>query len=339
MDFTTRKIRDRLPARIQSEDLESTYPHNVMLYLTPPTQDITLPEFEELAIERLKVLRILEQASSKNLRIMTREWQEEVHAEMNHEHLKPYLRLCDGHGTSEATKNADLPARRRDYISHFILRLAYCRSQDLRRWFISRELELFKLKFSKLSPPEIRKFLDVNKLDYKPIGEEEKSDIKDGLHESTASLGAQNVDNLDFYCVPFTEVPELIRSRRCFVKSGLAYVCTADFVSIIAGLQENYIENGLALAARFLPEIENDQRIVNLLKQLHFSYTGKDYALGTSDKVPIECIDQLSKKSYPLCMRFCHETLRSKHHLKHHARLQYGLFLKGIGVTLEDALR
>lgn len=37
-------------------------------------------------------------------------------------------------------------------------------------------------------------------------------------------------------------------------------------------------------------------------------------------------------------MRHIHETLRATHHLKHNCRLQYGLFLKGIGLTLDDAL-
>lgn len=33
-----------------------------------------------------------------------------------------------------------------------------------------------------------------------------------------------------------------------------------------------------------------------------------------------------------------HEKLRSHHHLKHAGRMQYGLYLKGIGLSLEDAL-
>lgn len=47
---------------------------------------------------------------------------------------------------------------------------------------------------------------------------------------------------------------------------------------------------------------------------------------------------QLSKESYPLCMRELHERLRCEHHLKHGGRMQYGLFLKGIGLTLQQSL-
>lgn len=47
---------------------------------------------------------------------------------------------------------------------------------------------------------------------------------------------------------------------------------------------------------------------------------------------------QLSRESFPPCMSGLHDALRSEHHLKHFGRLQYGLFLKSIGLTLEQAL-
>lgn len=37
-------------------------------------------------------------------------------------------------------------------------------------------------------------------------------------------------------------------------------------------------------------------------------------------------------------MKGLHDTLRKEHHLKHFGRQQYSLFLKGIGLSLEDAL-
>ena len=37
-------------------------------------------------------------------------------------------------------------------------------------------------------------------------------------------------------------------------------------------------------------------------------------------------------------MSTLHDVVRREHHLKHFGRLQYGLFLKSIGLTLEQAL-
>ena len=48
---------------------------------------------------------------------------------------------------------------------------------------------------------------------------------------------------------------------------------------------------------------------------------------------------QLAKKDFPLCMQHLHQNMRANHHLRHHGRQQYGLFLKGIGLTLEEAMR
>ena len=71
-------------------------------------------------------------------------------------------------------------------------------------------------------------------------------------------------------------------------------------------------------------------------------------------------IDPLSKRNFPLCMSSIQNILTSTHGIKvthikitsdkfdslkwysiiqYKARLQYGLFLKGIGLTLEDAMK
>lgn len=134
MDFS-HKIRVRRVVKTAVDDLEALYPHSVLLYHLPPQQDITLQLFEELAVERLKVLRILEQAGSKNHRYMSDEWKEAIIEELNLQKLKSYARLIQhgGGATGGAKKELDLLARQRDYVSHFILRMAYCKSEDLRR--------------------------------------------------------------------------------------------------------------------------------------------------------------------------------------------------------------
>jgi DNA primase large subunit len=34
--------------------------------------------------------------------------------------------------------------RRKDHISHFVLRLAFCRTEDQRKWLLQQETELFR---------------------------------------------------------------------------------------------------------------------------------------------------------------------------------------------------
>lgn len=117
---------------LQSPDeasLDRLLPHNCLFYILPPLIDVTLKGFEDLAIERLKLLRILEQAAVKYPKILSDEWKTHIIDELNVAGLKHFVRLLRGNGDEEQLMNA----RRRDYLSHFILRFAYCRSEDLRR--------------------------------------------------------------------------------------------------------------------------------------------------------------------------------------------------------------
>uniref|UniRef100_A0A182KAN8 DNA primase large subunit n=1 Tax=Anopheles christyi TaxID=43041 RepID=A0A182KAN8_9DIPT len=315
--------------------LEHIIPHNVCFYLIPPIVDLTIDEFEKLALERLKMLRLLEQVTAKNPKVSSEAWRDAVLAEVNHEGLRTYAKLARGNLNDDASK----AARRRDYLSHFILRFAYCRSEELRRWFVAREMELFKLKFGALSMRDVKDFLEVYELDYKPLSDEEKLDISEHLCASTYNQTRLKVETHDFYAVHFTEVLNLVRDRKCFLKGGVAYITPDHFAHVIGKKHQQLIEDGLKGHLRLLPTLEIDERFAMLLKSIHTSYTGKNYTVAKTGCVPIESLDQLSKKSFSLCMRNVHDTLRATHHLKHVGRMQYTLFLKAIGVTMEDALR
>uniref|UniRef100_A0A2K5M5L5 DNA primase large subunit n=1 Tax=Cercocebus atys TaxID=9531 RepID=A0A2K5M5L5_CERAT len=59
--------------------------------------------------------------------------------------------------------------RRRDHISHFILRLAYCQSEELRRWFIQQEMDLLRFRFSILPKDKIQDFLKDSQLQFEAV--------------------------------------------------------------------------------------------------------------------------------------------------------------------------
>lgn len=331
MDFNIKRKPTRTPI---TGSLVESYPHDLQLYKVPPVDNIRLQEFETIALDRLKLLRSLAAATTlRGHRIYSEEWQESIISDLKNEGLKYYIKLCEKSGCG--TTEADLQARRKDHIAHFILRLAYCRTEELRRWFIARELELFKMRFFAMRGDAVESFFKLNNLSYTNISADEKNSILNYLRECTPH---QQIDNLRFYKVKFCEVLDLVKNRKVYLSGGHAYIPHTDFISVLSAQYRKHLKQNLAIAAHHLGEIEQDERLVSLLKGLHHSYTGNDYTNITAN-IPIESLDLLAVKSYPLCMRQLHEYLRSAHHMKHGGRLQYGLFLKGIGVTLEDSLR
>ena len=196
-------------------------------------------------------------------------------------------------------------------------------------------MEFFRFKFSALTTQEVKEFVNIYEMGYRPISDDQKHKIRQDLQ----SFLQQSIETIDFYKVSFLAVLDLVQQRKCYLKAGFAYVSSMDFISIIGSHHQKFIEKGLMAHLKLLPEFEEDERIVGIIKGLHNSYIGKDYTINKDAEIPIESLDQLSLKSYPPCMKMCHDSLRSTHHLKYQGRLQYGLFLKGIGVTLEDSLR
>lgn len=86
------------------------------LYNDAPSGDVSIEDFEALALDRLRILKGLEEAAVRN------KGDDYVRAKVDElitEHLK-----C---GNAEETF-------RKDNLSHYILRLAYCRTDDLRAW-------------------------------------------------------------------------------------------------------------------------------------------------------------------------------------------------------------
>ena len=50
-------------------------------------------------------------------------------------------------------------AVKNDNISHFICRLAYCRNEDLRKWFATQETRLFYHRLASFKPAEVLQVL------------------------------------------------------------------------------------------------------------------------------------------------------------------------------------
>ncbi|XAR48195.1 hypothetical protein NMG60_11030934 [Bertholletia excelsa] len=303
-----------------ANDAVSTLP----LYRSAPPLEVRLEDFELFAIHRLRVLKGVSDGLSRGKK--PDEMQKLV---------DDLWKVNMGHPQASEIINKDI-------ISHFVLRLVYCRTEELRKWFLSMETTLFRYRFH-LKSPKVQAMMQEFDLPYKAVGNAEFESIKDKLSQVARSIG-QSIPNADtiFYKVPFEKVPELVAARRVFILKGYAYVAMNQVVSLIVTQFRSHLSKALVLTNRkwmsTIREREQD-RLTPIVEALSTSYLGPDYTQPREyAEMSLKDIDQVAKSSFPLCMRHLFEKLREDHHLKHGGRMQLGLFLKGVGLKLDDAL-
>lgn len=313
----------------QAQWTEQDYAHRMNFYTIPPTGDVTLEQFEEWGIARLKVLAELEACQFRNKTpAETEEYMRPV--------LEKHLRL-----SSNRSRSSELGIeRKRDHYSHWTLRLAFSGTADLRQRFARLETQLFKLRLQHDDTREREAFIDSLPMSWETVSDEEKNMWLDELKAATSCTRA---DEERWFKVDWEKVPELVERRQVLLKRGTAYVHVREQVSMVVNEFSRTLEAGLELAARFLPRMDEDNRLAPILHHLSQSFVAPDAgyneasSIGDMASIHAGSIDALSE-NFPLCMRNLHRELRKDSHLKHFGRLQYTLFLKGIGLPLQECI-
>lgn len=287
------------------------------MYDTPPLEDVPLEDFELFAIDRQQVLRQVEETKERGMK--------------GSDFSKRIEQACSKHGLSRQARDSN-----KDVISHFVLRLAYCRTEDLRRWFLSQECLLFKHRFEAMGVDEQLDFVRANNINVNQITAEEFAANADTLRD----MHMEATSREHFWKVPFEDVLDLVAQRKVVLHKGNAFVPSSQLSSIVVGRFRAALSKSLAVMHKAMPAVEREDQYGQFLKSVGTVYFGPDYSSGqaTNGNININDLDMLAHRSMPLCMQHMHKKLRENHHLKHTGRLTYGLFLKGIGVTLEDAM-
>jgi len=307
------------------------YPHRLNFYIDAPTADITLEQFEQWAIDRLRVLGELEACSFRN----------KSPAETA-THMKPILdKYLPLDSNSSASGKLALQ-RQKDHYSHFILRLAFASTEDLRRRFTRVESMLFRMRFHTDDVSERAAFVSGLNLDWwEAVTEEEKVQYAEEL---AAMLSVRKtIEDENWFKVDWERVPDLVEQRRVFLKRGKAFVPGREQQSMVVSEFTTRLEKQLELTARALPRLDEDDRLKPILTHLSKNFITPDasYMAGSTApegaNITAANIDNLSQH-FPACMSHLHRSLRRDGHLKHYGRLQYTLFLKGIGLNLEECL-
>jgi DNA primase large subunit len=140
--------------------------------------------------------------------------------------LEKYLPLHSN--SSRASTLQD--ERKKDHYSHFILRLAFSATEDLRRRFARLESMLFRLRFREDDLKERQLFVDSLGLEWERVEEEERRELGPEL---AAASGLKKVEEQGWFKVDWERVPELVEQRRVFLKRGKAYVPAREQLSLV----------------------------------------------------------------------------------------------------------
>ncbi len=225
----------------------------------------------------------------------------------------------------------------KDWISHFVLRLAYCRTEDLRRWFLAQEVDLLNWRLGHSAARSTTQALGEVLPEAKLIPQKdlENSNLMSLILASTPNIKADT----KIYQVPFTQALDLLQNRQVFVRRGMAYIPESKLINLVTARFRSFLSRQLVLlsAVPMTPSLERTQ---GFLKNVATVHAIKDEFQAQSDGlVDLNATNVPAHiKHMPLCMAQLQMALQKEKHLKHWGRLQYGLFLKGAGLSLEDAL-
>ena len=82
-------------------------------------------------------------------------------------------------------------------------------------------------------------------LDWEPCSEEEKKALSTDLLNVTPGLKKQEVEEGGWFKVDFETVPELVESRRVYLKAGKAYVPVREQLSMVLAGFNTSLNKGL----------------------------------------------------------------------------------------------
>ena len=157
---------------------------------------------------------------------------------------------------ASTSKSSTLHAERmKDHYSHFILRLAFAATEDLRRRFVRLETMLFRLRWASDDARERKEFVTSLGLEWDWVGEKERKELEalDLLVMPTGSRG-RNIgggEEEGWFKIEWEKVPELVEQRKVLIRRGMAYVPAKEQMSMVVAEFGRRLEEAMEVRSLF----------------------------------------------------------------------------------------
>lgn len=139
--------------------------------------------------------------------------------------------------------------------------------------------------------------------------------------------------------VPWTLVLPMVKTRSVVLAAGQAVVECSQVVQLLCHLFETLFVHGFKqlIASKVHEDILEDKRIAAVMKNLYRLY--REHHVGKI-MMPSRYLKhtQIEKevRHFPLCMLELHRDLKRHNRLRHYERYRFTLYLKDIGVPLDE---
>lgn len=163
-------------------------------------------------------------------------------------HMKPMLDKYLPLDSNSSGSSKLFSQRQKDHYSHFILRLAFSSTEDLRRRFSRVETMLFRMRLGNDDQAERSAFVSGLALEgWEPLTEEERSEhaVERAAMTSGKKTGPED-DN--WFKVSWDRVPDLVEGRRVFLKGGKAFVPGREQSSMVVAEFTQRLERQLEVS-------------------------------------------------------------------------------------------
>jgi len=287
---------------------------------------LDLTKLSELVIQRYILLKDIEKFSQKKENIAT--------------YIKNNLPQTINWDNNENINN--------DVASHFLLAIIMCKNESDMKWFIRQETKLFKARLDNQKKYSMYKILsklgielseyitknndslDINKIRFRIINNPKKS------------------ENEKIYFCKFEDALNLVSTHEYYLNKGNIYIPESDLQNLFKLVFEQKMEKTLNKIRTKTESIKKDRRIreIFLLFEKEKENIMREEAEKMEKEMPndeklrtMNDVDIVSERCFPLCMSLIERHINQYSHLMHFGRLQYTLFLKGAGLSVDEALK
>ncbi|KAL8618804.1 hypothetical protein ACOMHN_000232 [Nucella lapillus] len=308
------------------------------LYTEPPTGSISFQKLESFAMKRLDFL-LKVRAARGDL-------------------SKLHEIVCEPENVTDS--DCLIVGSLKDKVSHFILRLLMGGDPETQQFFREAETAWFDFKLSCMTEDEMNKFFgSVDKILKKTVACSQSCQVFPGSANIAGILGVfksikQSVGSWkevvrlylaqcpsSQFSVPFHRVLNLVKGRQVVLDRGMARVPFSRLREVVTEQFLSLMWGASAQASQQFPAAVADERLRLLwrkMKNLHRKHTvALPKGVGLVPGLSLDQVDSMAVH-YPLCMASLLRSLRHKHRLGHHARIQLTLFLKDLGLPVHHAV-